>query len=59
LHLSSADTWFGAKKNMEFVHYEIKKKFIFGIKANRLIALSEEDKKKGKHQNLNTLPLKE
>ena len=44
---------------MEFVHYEIKKKFIFGIKANRLIALSEEDKKKGKHQNLNTLPLKE
>ena len=24
-----ADTWFGAKKNMEFVHYEMKKKFIF------------------------------
>jgi hypothetical protein len=32
---------------MKFVHYEMKKKFIFGIKANRLITLSEEDKKKG------------
>jgi hypothetical protein len=54
-----ADIWFGAKKNMEFVHYDMKKKFIFGIKANRLIALSEEDRKKGQYQNLNTLPLKD
>jgi hypothetical protein len=54
-----SDIWFGAKKNMEFVHYEVKKKFIFGIKSNRLIALSEEDKKKGQYQNLNTLPLKD
>jgi len=54
-----ADTWFGAKKNMEFVHYEITKKFIFGIKANRLIAHSEEDKKRGQYQNLNTLPIKD
>jgi hypothetical protein len=44
---------------MEFVYYEMKKKFIFGIKANRLIALSEEDKKKGQYQNLNTLPFKD
>ena len=50
-----ADIWFGAKKNMEFVHYDMKKKFIFGIKSNRLIALSEEDRKKGQYQNLNTL----
>lgn len=54
-----ADTWFGAKKNMEFVHYDIKKKFVFGIKANRLIALSEADKKKGQYQNLNVLRLKD
>ena len=54
-----ADNWFGAKKNMEFIHYEIKKKFIIGIKANRLIALSEEERKKGQYQNLNTLPLKD
>ncbi|PJD93256.1 MAG: hypothetical protein CK425_12960 [Parachlamydia sp.] len=41
-----ADNWFGAKKNMEFIHYDMKKKFIIGIKTNRLIALSEEDKKR-------------
>jgi len=54
-----ADSWFGAKKNMEFMHYELKKKFIFGIKSNRLIALFEEGNKKGQYQNLNTLPLKD
>jgi hypothetical protein len=54
-----ADIWFGAKKNMEFVHYDMKKMFIFGIKSNRLIALSKEDKKKGQYQNLNTLPVKD
>jgi DDE superfamily endonuclease len=54
-----ADTWFGAKKNMEFIQYEIKKKFVFGIKTNRLIALSEKDKKRGLYQNLNTLQLKD
>jgi IS4 transposase len=42
---------------MEFIHYEIQKKFIFGIKANRLIALSNEERKKGQYQNLKTLGL--
>lgn len=28
-----ADNWFGAKKNMEFIHYDMKKKFIIGIKS--------------------------
>lgn len=54
-----ADIWFGAKKNMEFVHYDMKKKFIFGIKGNRLIALSEGKAKKGQYQNLSTLPIKD
>ena len=54
-----ADNWFGAKKNMEFIHYDMKKKFTIGIKANRLIALSQEDQKKGQYQNLNALPLKD
>ena len=44
---------------MEFIHYDMKKKFINGIKANRLIALSEEEQKKGQYQNLNALPLKD
>ena len=54
-----ADNWFGAKKNMEFIHYDLEKKFIFGIKANRLVALSEEDKKKGQYKNLSSLSFEE
>lgn len=54
-----ADNWFGAKKNMEFIHYDMKKKFIIGIKSNRLIALSEKERKKSQYQNLNTLNLKD
>jgi len=54
-----ADNWFGAKKNMEFIHYDMKKKFIIGVKSNRLIALSAEERKKGQYQNLNTLQIKD
>jgi hypothetical protein len=54
-----ADNWFGAKKNMEFIHYDMKKKFAIGIKSNRLIALSEEERKKGQYQNLDALSLKD
>src|SRR5215216_916531 len=54
-----ADNWFGAKDNMEFVHYDIKKFFVFGIKANRLIAFSEEERKKGQYHNLNQLNFKD
>ena len=53
-----ADNWFGAKKNLEFIHYDMKKKFIIGIKANRLVALEEEGKK-GQYQNLSSLHLKD
>lgn len=40
-----ADNWFEAKKNMEFIQYDMKKKFIIGVKANRLVECSEEEKK--------------
>jgi len=53
-----ADNWFGAKKNMEFIHYDMKKKFIIGIKSNRLVAPMEEGKK-GQYQNLDALSLKD
>lgn len=54
-----ADSWFGAKKNMEFIHYDQEKAFIFGMKANRLIALSERERKKGQYQSLSSLDLKD
>lgn len=54
-----ADNWFGAKKNMDFIHYDLEKKFIFGIKANRLIALSEQERKKGQYRSLNSLNIED
>ncbi|MBS0628587.1 MAG: transposase, partial [Verrucomicrobia bacterium] len=56
-----ADNWFGAKKNMEFIKYDMKKNFIIGIKANRLVTCLEEvdDNKKGQYQNLSALHLKD
>jgi len=54
-----ADNWFGAKDNMEFIHYDLKKFFMFGLKANRLIAFSEEERKKGRYQSLNALNFKD
>jgi hypothetical protein len=44
---------------MEYIHHELEKKFIFGLKVNRLVALSEEARKKGQYQNLNRLNLKD
>ena len=54
-----SDNWFGAKKNMEFIHYDMKKKFIIGLKSNRVVALSEDDRKKGQYQSLSSLNLKD
>ena len=54
-----SDNWFGAKNNLEFIHNELKKKFIIGMKTNRLVALSDEERKKGQYQNLSTLNIKD
>ena len=54
-----ADNWFGSKKNMEFIHNELGKKFIIGMKNNRLIAFSDEESKKGQYQNINSLTIED
>jgi hypothetical protein len=51
-----ADVWYGSKKNMSFIHNKLNKKFIFGIKANRLVWLLDT---KGQHQNIKDLNIKE
>jgi len=50
-----ADSWFGSKANMTFIHEKLKKRFIFGIKSNRCIALTQDDAKSGQYQQVNTL----
>ena len=54
-----ADNWFGAKDNMECIHYDMKKKFVLGMKANRLIAFSKEERKKGEYHNLKDIDMKD
>jgi len=50
-----ADSWFSSKEKMAFIHEEIKKKFIFALKSNRLVALNKEDKKQGKFVRIDKL----
>ena len=50
------DSWFAAQENFEFI-VEKKKHFIAALKDNRLVALSEEDKKQGRFVRVNLLAL--
>lgn len=53
-----ADNWFGAKDNLEYIH-NLKKYFIIGIKSNRTVALSLDDKTTGQFQQVTSLNLKD
>jgi hypothetical protein len=50
-----ADNWFGSKANMSFIHRDLKKHFIIGIKSNRCVALNKRDADSGQYQQVNTL----
>ena len=50
-----ADSWFSSSDNMNFVHYNLKKHFIFALKSNRIVALSMEDKKAGSFVRIDSL----
>lgn len=50
------DCWFAAKENFDFIRNK-GKHFIAALKDNRLVALSEEDKKQGRFSHIGTLPL--
>lgn len=52
-----ADNWFASKDNMCLIHADLKKYFIFGIKSNRTVALSAEDKEHGQFQQVRHLAL--
>lgn len=52
-----ADNWFGSKENMAYIHYDLQKSFIIGIKSNRTVALSESDAKNGQHQQVGQLDI--
>lgn len=54
-----ADIWFASAENMRLVKLDLKKDFIMALKSNRNVALSEDDKSKGKYQRIDQLEIPE
>jgi hypothetical protein len=50
-----ADSWFGSKANMGFIHERLKKSFIFGIKSNRCVAMTRQEARSGQFQQAKSL----
>jgi hypothetical protein len=46
-----ANVWFSSSQNMVFIKDKAKKEFLFPLKSNRRVALSEEDKNRGAGSN--------
>lgn len=51
------DVWFAAADNMKLIKTELGKDFVMPLKSNRKVALSEQDKKDGCYQAVETLSL--
>ncbi|WP_133309569.1 IS701 family transposase [Parashewanella spongiae] len=54
-----ADSWFCSNENMVFIKHKCHKDFIMACKSNRLVSLSEDDKKHKKSQRVDTLEFQE
>ena len=54
-----ADSWFCAKDNMKFICHDCQKHFIMAIKSNRLVFLSEQDKRNGRSQHVEDMDFPE
>jgi len=54
-----ADNWFGSADNMNYIHNYLKKLFIIGVKSNRTVALSKEDKISGRFQQVSSLDMED
>ncbi len=52
-----ADSWFGSKKNMQYIKQDKHKDFIIAVKGNRLVSLSEAQKNRGQFVNLENIEL--
>ena len=53
------DSWFSSKDNMNFIKQKHDKDFICALKSNRLVALSEKDRKNGRFSRIDALDLPE
>lgn len=53
------DTWYASADNMKYLKRELGKEFIMPLKSNRKVALSQDDKQRGRYQAVSTLDLPE
>ncbi len=53
------DSWFSSNENMMFIRHKCHKEFIMACKSNRLVSLSEDDKKHKITQRIDTLEFQE
>lgn len=49
------DNWYSSKENLMFVHHKLERHFVVSLKENRLVALSEEEKRQGKFRQISEL----
>ena len=54
-----ADSWFCSNENMMYIRHECDKHFVMASKSNRKVSLSEEDKKQGRSQRIDTVDFSE
>jgi len=52
-----ADLWYASAENMEFIVRQLQKHFVFPLKENRHVALSEAEQKQGRFVAVDTLAL--
>ena len=51
------DSWFSSNENMNFIHHDLNKFFIMGLKSNRSIALTVKDKQQGRYEQIGSMSL--
>lgn len=51
------DVWYASSENMRYIKEDLQKEFIMPIKANRKVALSLEEKKRGEYEQVGSLEL--
>lgn len=54
-----ADNWYGSAGNMTYINNVLDKLFIIGIKSNRTVAVSKEDKISSKYQKVSSLDMED
>jgi DDE superfamily endonuclease len=53
------DVWYASSEKMRYIKQDLEKEFIMPIKANRKVALSLEEKKRGEYEQVGSLKLLE